>query len=233
MARPASRGAACCAPSCPKTAGTRSAISSAAAVRKWLGITAASFPNQKALSWVSTAPLRGTGSFSTTSNALTPALATRGNVAPAPRETSPPLPRRSSGSGQGRAPGRAGPPALPPPQDPRPGGGEGHPPPSPPGDHGLPHFEPRRDVGREHEDPVRREKGLGEDDAPVGAVVERAFEPLTGGGVPGVALELDHEAAQTRHPLGPHRVALVGHGGGADLLALERLQHLAFVLQQP
>ena len=57
-------------------AGTRATISSGAAVSKWCGIARASRRNQKALSWVSTAPLCGTGSRSTTSNALTRSLAT-------------------------------------------------------------------------------------------------------------------------------------------------------------
>src|SRR5437762_297508 len=61
-------------------AGTRATISSASADRKWLGSTRASCRNQKALSWVSTAPLCATGSRITTSNALTRSLATRSRM---------------------------------------------------------------------------------------------------------------------------------------------------------
>ena len=39
--------------------------------------------------------------------------------------------------------------------------------------------------------------------------------------------------ASEHNPLGPHRVSLVGHRRGADLLGLERLFELAFVRQQP
>ena len=62
------------------SAGIRATISSASAERKWLEITVATRSNQNALSWVSTAPLWGTGSRSTTSNALTRSLATSSSV---------------------------------------------------------------------------------------------------------------------------------------------------------
>jgi len=62
------------------SAGIRATISSASAERKWLEITVARRSNQNALSWVSTAPLWGTGSRRTTSNALTRSLATSSSV---------------------------------------------------------------------------------------------------------------------------------------------------------
>ena len=37
---------------------------------------------------------------------------------------------------------------------------------------------------------------------------------------------------EAAHPLGAHRVALVGHGGGAHLLGVERLRELAHALEQ-
>ncbi len=52
-------------------------ISAVRAVTKWDGTMPASFSNQKALNWVSTAPFRGTASRITTSKALTRSLATR------------------------------------------------------------------------------------------------------------------------------------------------------------
>ena len=41
------------------------------------------------------------------------------------------------------------------------------------------------------------------------------------------------EARQGTDAFAPHRVALPGHGGGTDLLLLERFFHLAAVLEQP
>src|SRR5256886_10761360 len=49
---------------------------------------------------------------------------------------------------------------------------------------------------------------------------------------PGIPFELDDEACEARHPLGAHRIPLVRHRGRPHLIALERLEHLAFVLQQ-
>ena len=97
----------------------------------------------------------------------------------------------------------------------------------------LAHLEPGGHVGREHQDPVGGEKRFGNGEAAVGAVIERALEPLRGGRVPGVAFELDDEPGEARHALGAHRIALVGHGARPHLLALERLEHFALVLQQP
>src|SRR5213593_2323056 len=77
--------------------GTRSAISSASAERKWFGMTDASRWNQNALSWVSTAPLCATGSRITTSNALTRSLATSNRVSRSTSYTSRTLPRRTRG----------------------------------------------------------------------------------------------------------------------------------------
>ena len=55
-------------------------MSPASALMKWLGVIAARVRNQKALIWVSTAPLYGIGSFITTSNALIRSLATSKTV---------------------------------------------------------------------------------------------------------------------------------------------------------
>src|SRR5439155_16209845 len=96
----------------------------------------------------------------------------------------------------------------------------------------LTHFETGGDVGGEHENRVGPEERLRNHQPAMGAVIERALEPLRRRGVPGVALELDHEARKTRHALGAHWIALVGHRGRADLFALERLEQLALVLQQ-
>ena len=77
------------------------------------------------------------------------------------------------------------------------------------------------------------EEGLGQREPAVGAVVEGALEPLARRGVGAVGLERDDEPREAGDALGAHRVPLVGHGAGADLLGLERLEQLALVLQQP
>ena len=50
---------------------------------------------------------------------------------------------------------------------------------------------------------------------------------------PAAGRQRQHEPGQRAHPLGPHRVPLVGHRRRADLLGLERLLDLALVGQQP
>ena len=101
-----------------------------------------------------------------------------------------------------------------------------------PGHHAFPHLEPASDVLRQDQDRVDRQECLGQDQPPVGAVVQGAFEPLARGGLGAVLLQRDDEPRQPVDPLGPHRIPLVGHRARADLLALERLQHLVLVLQQ-
>ena len=94
------------------------------------------------------------------------------------------------------------------------------------------HDQPAEDVLGEHEDRVGREERLGHRDALVGRIVERPLEPLGRGRHRGVDRERDDVARERAHALGPHGVALVGHGRGADLRRLERLFDLALVLQQ-
>ena len=94
-------------------------------------------------------------------------------------------------------------------------------------------LEPGSHVGGKHENRISREERLGNHETAIGAVIQRALQPLRGGGMPRVALELDHEPRKTRHALGPHRVAFVGHCGRPDLFALERFEQLRLVLQQP
>ena len=88
------------------------------------------------------------------------------------------------------------------------------------------------DVLEQDQDRVGREEGLGHRDALVGGVVERALEPLRGGRHRRVERERDDVARERADALGAHRVALVGHRGGADLRLLERLLELALVLEQ-
>ena len=76
------------------------------------------------------------------------------------------------------------------------------------------------------------EERLGQREPAVGAVVEGALQPLRRRGLGAVGLERDDEPREPADPLGAHRVPLVGHGAGADLLRLERLQQLALVLEQ-
>ncbi len=79
------------------------------------------------------------------------------------------------------------------------------------------------DVLQRREHDVRGQEGFRERDAAVRAVVERALEPLHAGRVQGVLLEDHQVACETADALGAHRVALVRHGGRADLRGLEGL----------
>ena len=82
------------------------------------------------------------------------------------------------------------------------------------------------------QDGVGAEESLRQGDAAVGGVVQRALQPLGGGGHRGVH-GIGHEvAAQGADALAAHGVAFVGHGGGADLAVLKGLLQLAVVLQQ-
>ena len=87
----------------------------------------------------------------------------------------------------------------------------------------LRHCTQRRVAGKER---------LREGDAAVGRIVQRTLEPLHGGGhgrVDGVGHQI---AAERADALAPHGIALVGHGGRADLAFAEGFLHLPVVLEQ-
>ena len=92
---------------------------------------------------------------------------------------------------------------------------------------------PRPDVRHEAQDGVGGEEALGEEEPTRGGVVERALEPLRGGRGAGRRDEREQVAREGGRPLRAHRVALVRHRGGADLLVLERLRELADAREQP
>ena len=84
----------------------------------------------------------------------------------------------------------------------------------------------------EAEDGVGGEERVGEHQAAVRRVVEAALEPLRRR-VERTVERIGHEPPrQAAHPLGAHRVALVGHRRRADLVLVERLGELAHALQQ-
>jgi hypothetical protein len=112
------------------------------------------------------------------------------------------------------------------------GGHERHLPVHVPPHHRIAHLESRRHVGGEDQDGVHREERLGQREPAVGAVVERALQPLRGGRVRRARLQRDDEPRQAADALGAHRVPLVCHRARADLLRLERLEQFALVLQQ-
>ena len=82
------------------------------------------------------------------------------------------------------------------------------------------------------QDGVHRQEGLGDGDALVGGVVQGALKPLGGGGDGGVARVHDDVPGQGADALAAHGVALIGHGGGPDLVLLKGLLHLLQVAQQ-
>ena len=90
---------------------------------------------------------------------------------------------------------------------------------------------PRDDVFHEDENRVGREKALGNDEATVRAVVERALEELHAVREVRVRLERDDESRQRGDALAAHRISLVRHRRRPDLLGLERLLDLAHRLK--
>lgn len=68
---------------------------------------------------------------------------------------------------------------------------------------------------------IDAEEGLRKDKTSVGAIVERAFEPLDRGGHHGAGLEAHHKPADAADAFAAHGVSFVGHGGGADLFGFE------------
>ena len=88
------------------------------------------------------------------------------------------------------------------------------------------------DVPGKAQNGIGAQEPLRHGDAAVGGVVQRALHPLyTGrhGGVHGVGHQV---AAQRANALAAHGVALVGHGGGTDLVLLKRLLNLTVVLEK-
>ncbi len=93
------------------------------------------------------------------------------------------------------------------------------------------HLQAVHHVLHDHEDGVGREERLGDGQAAIGAVVERALEELHAVREIGVGLEGQHEPGQRRDAFAAHGVPLVCHGRRPDLLLLERLLDLAIRLQ--
>ena len=71
------------------------------------------------------------------------------------------------------------------------------------------------------------EERLGQDRAPVRAVVERALEHVGGGVLPGDVGETGEQPGERADAFAHDRVAFERHRRTADLLASERLEHLA------
>ena len=98
--------------------------------------------------------------------------------------------------------------------------------------HRLVDAQPCRHVLAQPQHRVGAQKALRHGDAPVGGVVQRPLHPLDGGGHGGVHGVRHQIAAQGADAFAAHGIALIGHGGRADLAVLERLLHLPVVLQQ-
>ena len=89
------------------------------------------------------------------------------------------------------------------------------------------------DVDDEVQNRIGAEEGLRDAQAAVGRVIQRTLQPLGRGGDGGVLHVADEIARKRADPLGAHRVALVGHGRGADLMRLKGLVDLLEVAQKP
>lgn len=94
------------------------------------------------------------------------------------------------------------------------------------------HDETLADVLEGGQEDVGGEERLGQGDTAVGGVVERALEPLDRRGLESVQLENVQVARERAQALATHGVALVRHGGRADLVLLERLLDLLQVGEQ-
>ena len=101
------------------------------------------------------------------------------------------------------------------------------------GDDLRPHLKPVRDVREQRQDHVRGQERLADHDAAVRRIVQRALEPLHGLRERAVQRQADQVARQRADAFAAHRVALVRHRAGADLLLAERLLDLLHVREQP
>ena len=97
----------------------------------------------------------------------------------------------------------------------------------------LIHMQPLRDVLHKAQHTVRCKKCLRQTDAAVCRVVQCPLEPLRHGCHGRVLRISDHIAGKRADTFAAHGVALIRHGGRADLLVLERLLDLPVVLQKP
>ena len=92
--------------------------------------------------------------------------------------------------------------------------------------------QPFRHVLHDAQDGVHSKEGLREGDAAVGRVVQCPLEPLCRGSHGRVG-RVGHDVARQRaDAFTAHGIALIRHGGGADLRGLERLLDLTVVLQK-
>ena len=97
---------------------------------------------------------------------------------------------------------------------------------------------PRIDHQPVHHVLVERQHGVGgqeplrQDQAAVGAVVQGAFQPLSGSGGGSAGFEARHEPGQRADAFAAHRVPLVGHGRRADLVLFKGLFDFLAMLQQ-
>ena len=100
-----------------------------------------------------------------------------------------------------------------------------------PAHHLVVHDEAGRHVHVNVQYRVHREERFRHRNAFVGGIVQRPLKPLGAGGQRGVERIDDDIAGERADALAAHGIALVRHGGGADLVFLKRLFHLFKRLQ--
>ena len=98
-------------------------------------------------------------------------------------------------------------------------------------DHLRVHHETVNDVQVEIEDTIDREEALRYGQTLVCGVVQGTLEPLRGGYQHWIHEIGDHVVCQGGDTLGTHRVPLIRHRAGTDLVLLERLLDLLHVLE--
>ena len=99
-------------------------------------------------------------------------------------------------------------------------------------DHLLMDHQSSGHVGIDAQNGIHRQESLGHGQTLVGRVVQSTLEPLGGGGDRRVDRVGHHIAGQGADALAAHGIALVGHGGGTDLVFLKGLLHLLQVAEQ-
>ncbi len=97
----------------------------------------------------------------------------------------------------------------------------------------LIHDQAACDVNQQVQDAVDRQERLGQGQPTGTGIIECSLQPLLGSGHVRRLRQTDHEARQATDPFASHRVALVRHRGGADLVFLKWFLDLFSVGQQP
>ena len=99
--------------------------------------------------------------------------------------------------------------------------------------HFVVHHKARADIDINIQDRIHGKEGFRYRDALIGRVVERALKPLGCSGKRGIQRIRNDIPCKRGNPLGAHRVALIRHRRGADLMLFKGFFHLLKGLENP